>query len=98
MKYKTTYWYFVLLKDGKLKGKKGYVRYVGKVVAKTGIFVGIELDAPDGKHNGTVKGKRYFKCRDRYGYMAPHETFELFGKSKNKKSKRLVVNLYHYNK
>ena len=75
---------------GKLKGKKGYVRFVGTVEGKPDIYVGVELDAPDGKHDGRVKGKRYFKCRDKYGYMAPHETFELFGKSLKLKKKLLA--------
>ena len=48
------------------------------------IYVGVELDEPNGKHDGRVKGKRYFKCRDKHGYMAPHDVFELFGKSKKK--------------
>eukprot|EP01084_Bolivina_argentea_P312906 541778_1 len=75
----------VKVTSGKLKGKKGYVRYVGTVASKDDmIFVGVELDEPNGKHDGKVKGKRYFKCRDKHGYMAPHETFELFGKSKKK--------------
>eukprot|EP01084_Bolivina_argentea_P084987 153638_1 len=74
----------VKVSSGKLRGKKGYVRYVGTIQSKPDIYIGVELDAPDGKHDGRVKGKRYFKCRDKYGYMAPHETFELFGKSKRK--------------
>ena len=46
------------------------------------------MDDPNGKHDGKVKGKRYFKCRDKYGYMAPMDSFELFGKSKKKKAKK----------
>lgn len=78
----------VKVANGKLKGNKGYVRYVGTVESKDDvIYVGVELDEPNGKHDGRVKGKRYFKCRDKHGYMAPTDTFELFGRSK-KKSRR----------
>merc|ERR1712154_715819 len=81
--------------SGKLKGNKGYVRYVGTVESKEDqIYVGVELDDANGKHDGKVKGKRYFQCRDKYGYMAPHDTFELFGKSKKKKKfiKKIKIN------
>lgn len=58
--------------------------------SKTEIYLGVELDDAVGKHNGTVKNHKYFSCRDRYGYMAPAATFELFGKSKKggKKDKK----------
>eukprot|EP01083_Nonionella_stella_P063047 163875_1 len=79
--------------SGKLKGSKGYVRYVGPVESKDIIYVGVELDEPNGKHDGKAKGKRYFKCRNRHGYMAPHETFELFGKSKQKLRNRRLTKL-----
>eukprot|EP01084_Bolivina_argentea_P312907 541779_1 len=62
----------------------GTIQFLGCVHFAQGLFVGVELDEPNGKHDGKVKGKRYFKCRDKHGYMAPHETFELFGKSKKK--------------
>ena len=76
-------------KGGKLKGNKGYVRYVGTVEKKEdAIYIGVELDEPNGKHDGRVKGKRYFRCRDKHGYMAPMDVFELFGKSKKKATKK----------
>ena len=83
---------------GNLKGNTGYVRYVGPVHGKAEdvIYIGVELDDPVGKHNGTVKGKRYFKCRDRYGYLAPVATFSLFGKSKLKRKTRKYIYSYFY--
>ncbi len=32
-----------------------------------GKWVGVELDEPKGKNNGTVLGKAYFSCRDNHG-------------------------------
>ena len=74
---------------GPKKGNTGYVRYAGPIKGKpeTAIYLGVELDDPVGKHNGTVKNHKYFSCRDRYGYMAPVATFELHGKSKLRKKK-----------
>jgi dynactin 1 len=45
----------------------GTVRFVGPTSFATGKWVGIELDGPQGKHNGRVQGKAYFSCRDGYG-------------------------------
>lgn len=38
--------------------KSGTVRYTGRVQFATGIFCGVELDEPDGKHDGEVNGIR----------------------------------------
>ena len=47
--------------------RRGEVKYVGKVDGTTGFWVGIELDEPWGKNNGSLKGKKYFSCEDNYG-------------------------------
>jgi tubulin-folding cofactor B len=46
---------------------RGEVKYVGKTAFDTGYWVGVKLDEPVGKHNGTVKGKKYFECPEGYG-------------------------------
>lgn len=38
--------------------KSGTVRYTGRVQFATGIFCGVELDEPDGKHDGQVNNIR----------------------------------------
>ncbi|MED6264940.1 hypothetical protein CHARACLAT_020301, partial [Characodon lateralis] len=47
--------------------KLGTVMYVGTVEFKSGYWVGVNYDEPLGKHNGTVQGKQYFECQDKYG-------------------------------
>lgn len=37
-----------------------YVVFAGK-------WIGVELDEPKGKNNGTVQGKSYFSCPDNHG-------------------------------
>ena len=34
-------------------------------------WVGVELDNPDGKNDGTVDGFRYFTCNAKHGIFAP---------------------------
>ncbi|XP_071783803.1 tubulin-folding cofactor B [Centroberyx gerrardi] len=47
--------------------KLGTVMYVGTADFKPGYWVGIKYDEPMGKHDGSVKGKRYFECENKYG-------------------------------
>ncbi|XP_041422243.1 kinesin-like protein KIF13A isoform X2 [Xenopus laevis] len=49
------------------ENKTGTVRYIGTVDFSRGVWVGIELHAQLGKHDGTVKGKEYFRCKPKYG-------------------------------
>ncbi|XP_050296225.1 tubulin-folding cofactor B [Anthonomus grandis grandis] len=45
----------------------GTVMYSGTIDGLSGYWVGVKYDEPVGKHDGCVKGKRYFTCPDKYG-------------------------------
>ena len=45
----------------------GIIKFIGPTFFGEGIWVGVELLKPVGKHDGAVYGYRYFKCKDRYG-------------------------------
>jgi len=50
-----------------VNGQLAIVRYIGPADFAEGEWVGVELDIPDGKNNGTVQGVKYFECADKYG-------------------------------
>ncbi|XXG73596.1 hypothetical protein AAC387_Pa07g2491 [Persea americana] len=51
-------------------GKRGVVMFVGRAeTASPGFWVGIQYDEPLGKHDGMVKGKRYFDCPPLHGVL-----------------------------
>ncbi|XP_070401705.1 kinesin-like protein KIF13B isoform X2 [Nothobranchius furzeri] len=49
--------------------KSGTVRYVGPTDFADGTWVGVELEVPAGKNDGSVDGKHYFRCNPGYGVL-----------------------------
>ena len=73
-------WEPIYVGDRVLVNKKrvGMVRYKGPVDFLHGyILYGIELERPEGKHNGTVGVRTYFRCRAGYGIFAKRPKLRL---------------------
>ena len=51
-------------------GGRGVVRFCGATAFAAGKWVGVELNEPKGKNDGTVQGIRYFTCKKNYGVFA----------------------------
>ncbi|KAK5644921.1 hypothetical protein RI129_006221 [Pyrocoelia pectoralis] len=49
------------------KDVQGVIAFFGTTSFATGIWIGVILDEPKGKNNGSLKGQQYFKCDDNYG-------------------------------
>ncbi|KAF2367871.1 CAP Gly-rich domain [Trinorchestia longiramus] len=62
----------------KLVGKDivGEVAYVGNTKFATGKWVGVVLEHPNGRNNGTVEGTTYFKCEDKHGLFVRQTQLE----------------------
>jgi len=55
-------------------GKKGNVRYIGKVKFASGEWVGLELKEAKGMHDGHVMGTSYFACAPKHGaFVQPNQ-------------------------
>ena len=57
--------------------RRGQVKFNGFVKELNGTFIGIELDEPLGKNDGSIKGKRYFTCSNKYGTFIRPELVEV---------------------
>lgn len=57
--------------------KTGVVAFIGTTHFSHGVWIGVELDAPTGKNNGTVDGVTYFTCKPRYGIFVKPEKLKL---------------------
>jgi len=63
----------------------GIIRFVGLHAEKQEPRIGVEMNKPKGKNNGTVNGHKYFVCKDGHGTLTipskvtVSKVFEMFG-------------------
>uniref|UniRef100_A0A3B3XNM0 CAP-Gly domain-containing protein n=1 Tax=Poecilia mexicana TaxID=48701 RepID=A0A3B3XNM0_9TELE len=58
--------------------RTGVVQYCGKT-SFAPVWLGIELDKPNGKNDGSVGGVRYFSCPPKHGVFAPPSRVQIHG-------------------
>nr|XP_014088318.2 dynactin subunit 1 [Bactrocera oleae]XP_036216315.1 dynactin subunit 1 [Bactrocera oleae]XP_036216317.1 dynactin subunit 1 [Bactrocera oleae] len=69
------------------KDLQGTVAYVGMTSFAVGKWVGVVLDEPKGKNNGTIKGQIYFECGENCGmFVRPTQLRVIGGSPDSKKS------------
>ena len=60
-------------------GKPAVIKFVGEPEFAEGVFLGVELEEPTGKNDGTVHGKRYFRARANHGLFVRPSRATLHG-------------------
>ena len=60
--------------------RRGHIRFVGTIPSLPGLrdapWVGVALDEPFGKNDGSVNGEHYFQCEKNYGVFVRPERIE----------------------
>ncbi|XP_015594869.1 dynactin subunit 1 isoform X2 [Cephus cinctus] len=66
------------------KDCQGVIAYIGHPAFATGKWIGVILDEPKGKNNGTIKGQSYFKCQENCGMFVRQTQIILLDESGNR--------------
>jgi hypothetical protein len=59
------------------------VRFIGETKFAPGKWIGVELDQPTGKNNGSVQEHCYFKCPNKYGLFVREECIKSHSHAKS---------------
>ena len=54
-----------------VRNQRGTVRFVGETDFAEGVWIGLELERPVGRNDGSVQGVRYFSCQQYHGLFCP---------------------------
>ncbi|XP_055377619.1 dynactin subunit 1 isoform X3 [Condylostylus longicornis] len=65
------------------KEVRGKIAYIGVTSFAPGKWIGLILDEPKGKNNGTLRGTTYFTCPDNYGMFVRISQLSLLDESDN---------------
>lgn len=57
--------------------KTGIISFIGTTHFQPGLWVGVTLDAPTGKNDGSVNGVTYFNCKPRFGIFVKPDKLKL---------------------
>jgi kinesin family protein 13 len=57
--------------------KTGLIAFLGPTHFASGLWVGVVLDTPLGKNDGTVDGVNYFTCKSKYGIFVRPDKLRL---------------------
>lgn len=72
-----------------LDGRQAAVRFIGPTHFAAGDWIGVELDEPTGKNDGSVQGERYFDCEHGFGmFIRPSAVSSVVGPAPKRESKQ----------
>jgi dynactin 1 len=62
----------------------GTVAYIGTTLFSSGKWIGVALDEPRGKNDGTVQGKSYFSCAENHGMFVRQSQLKILDEPETK--------------
>jgi len=65
------------------KEVSGTIAYIGTTQFQAGKWIGLVLDEPKGKNDGSVQGKTYFTCKENYGMFVRPTQIKVVGSNEN---------------
>ncbi|KOC59213.1 Dynactin subunit 1 [Habropoda laboriosa] len=66
------------------KDCQGVIAYIGHPTFASGKWIGVILDEPKGKNNGTIKNQSYFKCAENHGMFVRQSQLILLDEAGNR--------------
>ncbi|XP_033327660.1 dynactin subunit 1 isoform X2 [Megalopta genalis] len=66
------------------KDCQGVIAYIGYPSFASGKWIGVILDEPKGKNNGTIRGQPYFKCPENHGMFVRQSQLVLLDETGNR--------------
>ncbi|VDN01005.1 unnamed protein product [Thelazia callipaeda] len=70
-------------KNNDFQKGSGVVEFCGKTEFADGVWIGINLDGPNGKNDGSVRGVRYFECEPNHGIFMKASQVRIEGRGKS---------------
>lgn len=67
----------VIVSTNSVMNKPGFIKYMGPTKFAHGTWIGVELEQPFGKNDGSYKGIRYFKCPENHGVFVRADKLSL---------------------
>ncbi len=64
-------------KEPQVNREIGMVRFIGTTAFAGGVWIGVELELPAGKNNGSVQGHFYFSCPPNYGLFVREDNLQI---------------------
>jgi len=61
----------------------GTIAYIGATQFAAGKWIGLVLDEPKGKNDGSVQGKTYFSCKENHGMFVRQTQIKVLGSNEN---------------
>lgn len=72
--------------------KLGVIAFIGETEFSAGIWVGVVLDSPTGKNDGTVNGVSYFTCKPKFGIFVKPDKLKCDPKGRALRQPAVKVN------